>query len=196
MSGTKAPSELPPRERILKTAAALFAARGFHGVGMAELGDAVGLGRGALYHHIRSKEDLLYDISRGYIADLAAHAKLVVSADGPPGQRLELLGDYLIQKIANRQAELTVCFREAQSLTGERHDEVMALHAQYEGAWKRLLQEGEQRGVFRPYDPIVLKGLLGMYFYSYLWLRPAGRVGPKAIAERFNSMALKALAAT
>lgn len=194
MNSPQAPAEAPQRERILKIAAQLFATRGFHGVGMTELGDAVGLGRGALYHHIRSKEDLLYDISRDYIADLAAHAKLVVGSDRSPSERLELLGDYLIQKIAARQAELTVCFREVQSLTGVRHDEVMALHTQYEGAWKRLLQDGERRGLFRPYDPIVLKGLLGMYFYSYLWLKPSGRVGPKAIAERFNSMALKALA--
>lgn len=194
MSKNRAPVELPPRERILKTAAELFAARGFHGVGIAELGDAVGLGRGALYHHIRSKEDLLYDISRGYIADLAAHAEGVISGNGTPGERLELLGNYLVQMIANRQSELTVCFREAQSLTGERHVEVMALHARYEGAWKHLMREGEQQGMFRPYDPVVLKGLLGMYFYSYLWMKPSGRIGPKAIADRFNLIALRALA--
>ncbi|KQW66105.1 MAG: TetR/AcrR family transcriptional regulator [Methylibium sp.] len=195
MIKNKAPSEATQRERILKTAAQLFAARGFHAVGIAELGDAVALGRGALYHHIRSKEDLLYDISREYIVDLAAHATEVARGDLPPAERLALLGDYLMQKIASHQAELTVCFREVQSLTGERHREVMALHARYEGAWKSILVDGERQGVFRPYDAIVLKGLLGMYFYSYLWLKPSGRVGPRQIAERFNSMALRALAA-
>jgi AcrR family transcriptional regulator len=195
MSNTKAPTDATQRDRILRIAAGLFAARGYNAVGMAELGDAVELGRGALYHHIRSKEDLLYDISRGYIADLAAHAKEVVASDRPAAERLAEIGDYLIHRIAARQAELTVCFREVQALTGERRDEVMALHAQYEGAWKRVLQDGERSGVFRPYDPIVLKGLLGMYFYSYLWLKPSGRTGPAAIAGRFNEMALKALAA-
>lgn len=194
MNKGKAPVKATQRERILKTAAQLFAARGFHAVGIAELGDAVSLGRGALYHHIRSKEDLLYDISRDYIADLAAHAAQVTNGKLHPSERLELLGDYLMLKIATHQAELTVCFREAQSLTGERHQEVMTLHAKYEGAWKSILVDGERQGVFRPFDPIVLKGLLGMYFYSYLWLKPSGRVGPKQIAERFNSMALKVLA--
>jgi AcrR family transcriptional regulator len=194
MNNSKAPAEATQRERILRIAAGMFAARGYHAVGMAELGEAVALGRGALYHHISSKEDLLYDISRGYIADLAAHAKQAVASEQPPAARLAALGDHLMQKIAEHQAELTVCFREVQSLTGERRDEVMALHAQYEGAWKRLLQDGERERVFRPYDPIVLKGLLGMYFYSYLWLKPSGRTGPVAIAARFNEMALKALA--
>lgn len=194
MNKGKVPVKATQRERILKTAAQLFAARGFHAVGIAELGDAVGLGRGALYHHIRSKEDLLYDISRDYIADLAAHAAQVTNGKLHPSERLELLGDYLMLKIASHQAELTVCFREVQSLTGERHQDVMALHAKYEGAWKSVLVDGERQGVFRPFDPIVLKGLLGMYFYSYLWLKPSGRVGPTQIAARFNSMALKTLA--
>lgn len=182
------------RARILKTAAQLFAARGYHAVGMAELGDAVGLGRGALYHHIRSKEDLLFDISREYIADLAAHAEEVASGGHSPTEQVKLLGSYLMLKIASHQAELSLCFREVQSLTGERRDEVMALHVRYEAAWKRLLREGERLGVFQPFDPIVLKGLLGMYFYSYLWIQPSGRVGPAQVADRFNAIVLKALA--
>lgn len=181
------------REQILKTAARLFAERGFHAVGIAELGDAVSLGRGSLYHHIGSKEDLLYDISREYMADLVTHATDVVARPLPPAERLSMLGEYLMLKIASHQAELAVCFREVQSLTGDRHREVMGLHAAYEAAWKQLLRDGEAAGVFRPYDPIVLKGLLGMYFYSYLWLNPSGRIGPRDIAKRFNAMALASL---
>ncbi len=193
MKTSPEPAETTQRARILKIAAQLFAERGFHAVGIAELGEAVGLGRGALYHHIRSKEDLLYDISREYILNLATHATEVMKRDLSPSARLALLGDYLMLQIASHQAELTVCFREVQSLTGLRHEDVMTLHAQYEEVWKHILQEGERLGVFRPFDPIVLKGLMGMYFYSYLWLKPSGRFGPRQVAERFNSMALKAI---
>lgn len=182
------------RAQILKTAARLFAERGFHAVGIAELGDAVALGRGGLYHHIGSKEDLLYDISREYITDLVSHASEVAARPFSPAERLALLGEYLMQKIASHQAEVTVCFREVQSLTGERHLAVMALHGEYEAAWKQVLLDGERIGVFRPFDAIVLKGLLGMYFYSYLWFRPNGRVSARQIAERFNEMALAYLA--
>lgn len=57
-------------ERIQKIAADLFATRGYRAVGVAEIGDAVGLGRGALYYHIGSKEDLLFSIVVRYIEDL------------------------------------------------------------------------------------------------------------------------------
>src|SRR5436309_3637837 len=55
------------REEILQIAARLFAENGYHGTGIAELGEAVGLGKGALYHHIGSKEDLLYEISSRHV---------------------------------------------------------------------------------------------------------------------------------
>lgn len=181
------------RERILQIAARLFAERGYHAIGISELGDAVQLGRGALYHHIKSKEDLLYDISKEYIADLADFGERVARAEADPAQRVRMLGKQLVLKIASHQAELTVCFREIQSLTEPRRSEVLALHSKYEKVWRDAMVDGADLSLFRPYDPIVLKGVLGMYFYSYLWMKPDGRLTPTSIAERLNELALRML---
>ncbi len=170
----------------------MFALNGYHAVGMTELQEAVQLGRGALYHHIHSKEDLLYDIAREYIADLVDFS-VGASAEPDPRERVLTLGRHLVMKIASHQAELTVCFREVNCLTDPRHSEVMDLHLAYEKAWREAMIEGAEKGYFRPYDPIVLKGVLGMYFYSYLWIRPDGPLGPDTIADRFNDMALRML---
>jgi AcrR family transcriptional regulator len=180
----------PQREKILKTAAKLFADRGYHAVGMSDIQEAVQMGRGALYHHIRSKEDLLYDIASEYISDLVSYGnQLPKSLD--PRERLCRFGHYVVLKIASHQAELTVCFREMHSLTDPRHAEVMVLHAEYERIWRDMLVDGADVGIFKPYDPITLKGLLGMYSYCYLWMRPDGPLGPELIAERFNELALR-----
>lgn len=189
-----APAASPTqRQRIVAAAAQLFAARGYHGVGMTELQDAVQLKRGALYHHIRSKEDVLFDIAKEYITDLADYAS-TVNVEKDPRERVRKLGTHLIQTVASHQAELTVCFREVQWLTSVRHAEVMALHVKYERSWRDTMIDGAECGYFRPYDPMVLKGVLGMYFYSYLWMRADGPLGPEIIADRFNGMALRMLA--
>lgn len=187
--------ELPQRDRILKIAAQLFAKNGYHAVGMSQLQNAVGLGRGALYHHIRSKEDLLYEISGEYIQDLAHSAARIRSEVESPPEQIRHLGTYLVHKIASHQAELTVCFREVQCLGAQRLAEVMGWHSRYERAWRDAHVDGAEAGVFRPYDPVVLKGVLGMYFYGYLWIRPDRPQGPALIAERLNEMALRMLAA-
>jgi AcrR family transcriptional regulator len=191
MSTVEPRGETGQRERILKIAARLFAEKGYHAIGMTELGDAVQLGRGALYHHIKSKEDLLYDISRVYIAELADFADNVARPEADPRKRIVMLGRELVLKIAANQAELTVCFREVHSLTEPRRSEVLALHRAYEKAWRDAMVDGADAGVFRPYDPVVLKGVLGMYFYSYLWMKSDGRLSPQHVAERLNELALR-----
>jgi len=181
------------RARILKAAAKLFAERGYHAIGMTELQDAVQLKRGALYHHIKGKEDLLYDISRQYITELLESGQRAMRDVSNPRERICLLGRELILAIASNQAELVVCFREVHALTEGRHADVMKLHTMYERLWRDTFKEGAAEGVFRPFDSVVLKAMLGMYFYSYLWLRADGALGPEAIAERLNELALRML---
>ena len=60
----------PTRLKVLQVAASLFADAATSGVGVNEIGIAAGLGRGALYYHISSKEDLLYDITTAHIPTL------------------------------------------------------------------------------------------------------------------------------
>lgn len=180
------------KERIIKAAAELFADRGYHAVGMTDLQQAVNLGRGSLYHHINSKEELLFDIVKVYIFELSEEAE-VARGIKDPVKRLQALGSGLVEKITSHQAELTVCFREVQSLTENRHKEVLGLHAKYEKVWKETFIEGAKSGVFREYDGIVLKGLLGMFYYSYLWIKPGTKLDTKAIADHLNDLSLRML---
>ena len=47
------------REEILDAAEKLFAAKGFDNTSTGDILDAVGIARGTLYYHFKSKEDIL-----------------------------------------------------------------------------------------------------------------------------------------
>lgn len=187
-------TDTPQRVRIRKISAQLFAERGYNAVGMAAIGDAVGLARGALYHHIGSKEELLYDVTIRYMLDLVEAGQALVGAETDPPQRIKRLSRHLIGVIAAHLAEMTVCFREVSSLTGERYDVVSRLHAEYQDIWATTIAEGAGSGVFRRITTVELKGLLGMYFYSFLWFKPHGDNTPEQIAEMFSALVIRALA--
>src|SRR3954447_10170697 len=65
-------AQLPRREQILATAAELFAARGFHGVSVSDIGAACGISGPALYKHFPSKDavlaEMLVEISERLLA--------------------------------------------------------------------------------------------------------------------------------
>lgn len=182
-------------DRIRRVAAGLFAKKGFAGVGVAEIGEATGLGRGALYHHIQSKEDLLYDISSRYIKNLVETARRTVAQHPDPEDRIRRLSFDLMETVGLHLAEMTVCFREFEALAGEHYTNISRFHAEYEQIWIDAVSAGVASGAFREIDgeKVAVKGLLGMYFYSFLWLNSEGKYKPSEIGEIFADLFLRAV---
>jgi hypothetical protein len=58
----------------------------------------------------------------------------------------------------------------------------------------RVLQDGARQGVLRPLSKIEVKAILGMYFYSFLWIKGDGAMTIDAIAEDFAGITLRAAA--
>jgi AcrR family transcriptional regulator len=173
------------RDRILRISAELFARNGYHGTGINELSKAVGLGRGALYHYIGSKETLLYEISKTQVDRMNAFAESLLARDLDAEPQLRALARELLRNIAEHRAEWTVFFREYSALTGEWRDRVVAARERYEAHWRQTLQQGAREGVFAPVPPLLVKGILGMFNYSYLWYEPAGPISPDELADEF-----------
>jgi TetR/AcrR family transcriptional regulator, transcriptional repressor for nem operon len=85
------------RERIIDAAGALFRAKGFGGIGVADIMKAADLTHGGFYGHFASKDDLVAQASRRTMARAAANwAKLVEAAPDDP--YAALLEHYLSPK--------------------------------------------------------------------------------------------------
>jgi TetR/AcrR family transcriptional regulator, transcriptional repressor for nem operon len=85
------------RDRIIDAAGALFRAKGFGGIGVADIMKAADLTHGGFYGHFASKEDLVAQASRRTMARAAANwTKLVEAA--PDNPYAALLAHYLSPK--------------------------------------------------------------------------------------------------
>ncbi len=159
-------------DEIRTVAAELFAKHGYGSVGVAELGEAVGLGRGALYYHISSKEDLLYSISSHYMQLLIDAGRNIIALEIDPVKRIRLLSREMINAVYNHRAAMTVCFREIHELSGEKYRNVSQLHQD---------------------EKVAIKGFMGMFFYSFLWLNPQGPQTGDEIGDIFGDLILHSL---
>jgi len=178
---------------IRAEAAKLFATRGYHATGIEDISQAVGLGRGALYHHIKSKEQLLFDISTLGLQDLLDVTSPIVESDAPAPDKFRLMARALMRNIADNRFALTVCFREVDLMTPPFRERVVEHRLVYQRLWEAVLDEGVREGWFKPVDPIMVMGVLGMHNYSYLWLRADGRLKPEDIADSFCDVLLDGL---
>jgi TetR/AcrR family transcriptional regulator len=81
MARGRAPGYDAQRETILAQAAELFARQGFVGTSMNEVATACGMSKPALYHYVRDKSQLLFEIATTHVARLHALIDEVAQGD-------------------------------------------------------------------------------------------------------------------
>jgi TetR/AcrR family transcriptional regulator, cholesterol catabolism regulator len=161
------------REELTRIAARLFAERGYQGTSLADLADALGVQKPSLYHHIASKEDLLWEAA--WEGAEAFHAALdAVPADAPASERIRLALRAHLGVVAEQLDIATVFVREWRFLSGERRDTFVAERRRYEERVRDLFREGVEGSQLRTDLDIATAALLFLSAanWAYTWLRP------------------------
>lgn len=129
------------REQILATAAELFAARGFHGVSVAELGAACGMSGPALYRHFPSKDAMLADMLVSISEELLAVGRLRVTSAEAPARAVRALVEWHIDFALAHEALIVVQDRDWASLPSQARERVRSLQRRYVELWVRQLRK-------------------------------------------------------
>src|SRR5215212_765647 len=136
------------RQELTRAAARLFAERGYAGTSLGDLAKALGMQKASLYHHIASKEDLLWDVA--WAGAEAFHAALdAVPEDAPAADRIRLALRGHLHVVAEQLEIATVFTREWRALTGERRERFVAERRRYEERIRDLYRDGVERGALR-----------------------------------------------
>lgn len=177
------------REVIVDTSARLFASQGYHATGINELCEANELGKGALYHYIGSKEELLAAIHDRVMDEVHRGADRVAETGGTASEQLAMLGRELLDVIHRYPDHVWVFLHEFPALTGERAERFRSRRRQYEQQVEAVLRTGVDSGEFRDVDPwLTARAWLGMHNYTYLWLKPGQGLSANDVAAPFAAI--------
>ena len=128
------------REQILATAAELFAARGFHGVSVADLGAACGISGPALYKHFASKDAMLAEILVSISEELLSVGRERVAGSDGPAAALAALVAWHVDFAVGQRALIVVQDRDWSSLPQEARERVRGLQLEYVDLWADQLR--------------------------------------------------------
>lgn len=128
------------REQILATAAELFAARGYHGVSVADLGRACGISGPALYKHFPAKEAMLAEMLVSISRELLAEGRRRVADHPTPEAAVAALVDWHVEFALSHRALIVVQDRDWESLPAGAREEVRALQRAYVDVWAEQLR--------------------------------------------------------
>ena len=186
--------ERPARQaQILETAARIFCEKGFDRASMGDVSAALGLTKAGVYHHIRSKEELLYAII-AYGMDLFEEKVLTqVSGIEDPLERLRAtLRGHVLLVTRDRPKEITVILHESNALKGRFRERINARKRRYVRFLEKTFRELARGGLARKVDPAVASfAMLGMINWIYQWYRPGGRLSEEQLADALADLLLQ-----
>ena len=138
MTGTR-------RDQILDRAAGLFAARGFHGVSVDDVGAACGISGPALYRHFASKDAMLGEMLVGISERLLAEARSRLRGAADPKQALDALLEWHVDFALNNRPLIVVQDRDWESVPADARTRVRRLQRAYIDLWVEQLDHVEPR---------------------------------------------------
>ena len=128
------------RDEILQIAVGLFAARGYHGVSMDDIGSAAGVTGPALYHHFAGKEAMLaaalIPVSEGL---LDGGRERVAAHPADAGAALSSLIDFHVDFALANPAVIALHLHELDRLPDEPRRQIRRLQRLYVEEWVGVL---------------------------------------------------------
>lgn len=130
------------KEVILKSAAALFRAKGFKASSMRELATTLGIEAPSLYNHIGSKTELLEEICFTVAAHFTQHMQQVQQSQSTELQKLEAIIRFHIRMMLEWFDELYISNYEWKNLPQPQLSAYLEERKQYEAGMLLFIQDG------------------------------------------------------
>lgn len=183
------------REQLIDLAAKVFDEKGFERCSMADIAKAVGLGRSALYHYFKSKDEILTAIIEAEALEPSHQLETLSAESGLSATEWlrRAIVDGIVRRLSSGSRFVTLSRLEAQIPDGLRVVYNRSRRQIYD-YYVHCLEHGIATGEFRQVDPkIAAFGVLGMANWTSRWYSPQGRNTPEEIAAIIADLALASL---
>ena len=206
------------RERILASAAGLFARKGVSATTVREIADEVGMLSGSLYHHFDSKESMVDEILRGFQDDLFGRYHEIVdelldsfqrslweeydaieASDRSPREKLEAVVRASFDAIDHNHSEVAIFQTDAAYLASfDRFAYLEERNIRFRDLWTGLLTQGVASGELRSdlNVELVYRFLRDTVWVAVRWYRPGGDLSPAQVADQYLHILLDGIATT
>jgi AcrR family transcriptional regulator len=175
------------RGEILRTAAAVFAEKGYHGASMRDIAARLAVRQAAIYYYFTSKPAILEAICREGITQFVERLGEIYAARvGTEEKVRRAIRAHLEPMLEQRFYVHAFLFQRRELPKSARRPLDAQAHA-YEALWRAIIEEGQRNGaVPASLDPqLTALAILGMCNTVARWSRAAGEFGLDRIADAF-----------
>jgi AcrR family transcriptional regulator len=180
------------RARLQQAALSAFAEKGFHGTTTRDIAAAAGMSPAALYVHHKTKEELLYLISRGGHERTLRIVRAAITSTDDLGEALHrVVYDFAVDH-ARTHTRARIVNYELAGLTDEHYQVIRDIRRRIEQEVRDLVERGAAAGVFHTPDPAMTTlALLSLGIDIGRWFRDDGRWSPEEVGAHYAALAMR-----
>jgi TetR/AcrR family transcriptional regulator, cholesterol catabolism regulator len=187
------PSPVSRRDELLLLAATMFAERGLRATTVRDIADSAGILSGSLYHHFKSKEQMVEEVLRDFLDWLFGRYQEIVDTQPNPLERLKGLFMSSFEAIEHRHAQVVIYQDEAKRLSSlPQFAFVETRNKDQRKMWLDLLNQGIEEGYFRPDIDVdlVYRFIRDTTWVSVRWYQPGGPLTAEEVGRQYLSIVL------
>jgi AcrR family transcriptional regulator len=173
------------RQSILEEATCLFVSRGYHGISMREIAEAVGMSKAGLYYHFEDKEALFLAILTASLERIESLIQAARREGTTTRDQISRMMRAIFEQSPDRRAIIRLASQEMAHLNQAAQAEFGRLYhekfiGQVEGILRAGVERGELRGMNLRLATWVLLGMAYPFFYPAHAREPGspGEVSP------------------
>jgi AcrR family transcriptional regulator len=183
------------REAILRSAAAAFRRKGYHGTSMEDISEQLLMTKGSLYYYFKDKEEILYACHDFSLDRVLQRTREVLEEQkgAPAAEKLSALIDGLVHVMIDdlQGSALALDFS---VLQGEPLQKIIARRDQFERAMRGVINEGVKAREFRNVDSkLATFAILGAINWISKWYSPEGAFKAADIGRMYSDLFVKGL---
>jgi AcrR family transcriptional regulator len=172
-------------QKILKTAAKIFADKGFHKTSVRDISRATRMSLAGLYYYFTTKEELLYLIQERCFVTLLQRWEQAATAETDVRTRIRVFAENHLSFFLHNMHEMKVMAHEDESLTGEFNDKILVLKRRYVKVIMDLIVELRGRENGKEIDlRVATFSLFGMMNWIYTWYQPKRDLPLRQLTEQ------------
>ena len=183
------------RQEVLDCAVKLFAERGFDGTSINDIAERTTLKKPSLYHYFPSKQHILVAVLEDEMSALWVRAQEIAQIADPMERIRGLLAAHL-SNFRRKLPQIRVFLLERTKIDAKLASRYLEQRRLYDALYVDTIREGQQAGIFRADDPVVLAyAVLGIVNWMVQWYDPRGRLSLDEVTTILQQCAVGALSA-
>jgi AcrR family transcriptional regulator len=183
------------RHRVFEVAAEVFHRKGYDNTSMSDVATAAGLTKAGLYHHVTSKESLLYTVLDSGLDLTESYVMKPLEGVSDPVDRLKSMIElHLRLVLEERNLEVTGLLHECKSLSLADQARINRRKKEYVKMTAGLVADVLKKYDITDIDPkLAAFALLGMLNWTYQWYKPSGSNSREDIVKNSQHIFLQGI---